>query len=406
MVGCQGAAGVRIGMVLDKTFPPDSRVEREASALIKAGHEVFLFSLNFFSLQKFEDINGIKVLRYPLKKKIFNKLYPLAYTFPLYHLLLKNKLIHFINYTAPDIIHIHDIEIAGLVFQLNKRWNLPVVLDLHENKPEIMKDYSHINDTFVGKLLIDFNKWKTKQNEFISLADKVIVQTPEAKNDIIADIGTEANKIGIVPNTIQLEVFNQYPISQNILNKYQNSFTLVYIGVTAVRRGVDTIIESAYSLKDHISNLKVILVGVSRDDMLLKKNVRSMKMENIVEFTGWQDTNLLRSYIEASDICLSPLKHNIHHDTTYANKLFQYMACGKPQIVSDCSAQANLINELKCGLVHKADDADDLSKQILKLYNDSNLREQLGNNGRLAVQKKYNWENTNQELLKIYSELT
>jgi hypothetical protein len=34
---------MRIGMILDTPFPPDSRVENEAVSLIKADHEVFLF---------------------------------------------------------------------------------------------------------------------------------------------------------------------------------------------------------------------------------------------------------------------------------------------------------------------------------------------------------------------------
>ncbi|WBX68148.1 hypothetical protein PG910_08500 [Tenacibaculum dicentrarchi] len=44
--------GKRIGMILDKTFPPDPRVENEAIELLKQGHQVFLFCLTYGNQKK------------------------------------------------------------------------------------------------------------------------------------------------------------------------------------------------------------------------------------------------------------------------------------------------------------------------------------------------------------------
>ena len=38
---------MKIGMILDAPFPIDPRVSNEASALISAGHEVYLFCLSY-----------------------------------------------------------------------------------------------------------------------------------------------------------------------------------------------------------------------------------------------------------------------------------------------------------------------------------------------------------------------
>ena len=46
--------------------------------------------------------------------------------------------------------------------KINKKLNLPIVLDLHENRPEIMKFYHHLQK-FPGKQLISTSKWKQKQ---------------------------------------------------------------------------------------------------------------------------------------------------------------------------------------------------------------------------------------------------
>ena len=53
---------MKIGMILDAPFPTDPRVSNEASTLINAGHEVFLFCISFKKDFKRNDIlNSIKV---------------------------------------------------------------------------------------------------------------------------------------------------------------------------------------------------------------------------------------------------------------------------------------------------------------------------------------------------------
>ena len=61
---------MRIGMILDKTFPPDPRVANEAVSLIEKGHEVFLFCLKYNDEPEIEIIKGIQVRRYKSNKLI------------------------------------------------------------------------------------------------------------------------------------------------------------------------------------------------------------------------------------------------------------------------------------------------------------------------------------------------
>ena len=126
--------------------------------------------------------------------------------------------------------------------------------------------------------------------------------------------------------------------------------------------------------------------------------------ENVV-FEGWQNVTLFPSFIKASEVCISPLIRNRHHDTTYANKLFQYMSIGKPVVVSDCVAQKNLVNETNCGLIHKAGDEKELAEKSIELYKNPELRKQMGANGKRAVLEKYNWENTSKNLIKLYEKI-
>ncbi|MCB0471539.1 MAG: glycosyltransferase, partial [Flavobacteriaceae bacterium] len=134
---------MRIGMILDKTFPPDPRVENEAISLVENGFDVFLFCLKYDDKEPDREvIHGIQVRRY-LSNTLEYKLAALAYTLPLYSIMMAKKIGDFLRVNQIDIIHIHDIRIAGAVFKEDKKLELPIVLDLHDNMPEIMKQYPH-----------------------------------------------------------------------------------------------------------------------------------------------------------------------------------------------------------------------------------------------------------------------
>ncbi|MEJ2006049.1 MAG: glycosyltransferase family 4 protein, partial [Cyclobacteriaceae bacterium] len=199
---------MRIGMVLDNTFPPDSRVENEAVSLTQAGHEVFLFCLRRKNEPEREDINGIKVIRYGTNTLEY-KLSALAYTIPLYHFLMGNKIRKFINDANPDVLHVHDIAIARAAFEKASKFDIDVVLDLHENRPVIMKEYVHLKK-WPGKQLISPSVWDRFQGEFSRRARHLIVVTEEAADDLSQTYSIPRNKITVVPNTVSLNLYMEY----------------------------------------------------------------------------------------------------------------------------------------------------------------------------------------------------
>ncbi len=396
---------MRIGMILDKTFPPDPRVENEAVSLIKSGHEVFLFCLKYSDSEKDEIISKIKVKRYKSNKLTY-KLSALAYTFPFYSKIMAKKIEDFLTRNQIQAIHIHDIQIAEAVVKANKTKKLPVVLDLHENRPEIMRHYPHLQ-RFPGKYLISVNRWKQKERLFIKNASNVLVVTQEAKKAITDTVEIAPEKICVVPNTVRKSFYQKTTIKPEITKKLKNNFILLYIGDTGLRRGLLTAIDGIAILKDKIKNIKLVIVGSNAsDDVILKNRVAELKISDFVVFEGWQNETTFQSYIAASHICISPLHKNKHHNTTYANKVFQYMSLGKPLLVSDATAQKNIVQKANAGLVHTAEDCLDFSEKVIALYKNPQLAAQLGAHGRAFVTHEFYWEKTSKKLIDLYSNLS
>ena len=124
-----------------------------------------------------------------------------------------------------------------------------------------------------------------------------------------------------------------------------------------------------------------------------------------VSFEGWQDVSLFPSYISVASVCVSPIHRNLHHDTTFANKIFQYMAMGKPLVVSDCPPQVRVVEEAQCGLVHEGGNAEGLASQIIAIFEEPSQAMGMGENGKTAVLDKYNWPKTSAGLIDYYEGL-
>ena len=390
----------RIGMILDKAFPPDPRVENEARVLLDDGHEVYLFCLDIDGKTNEENVNGIQVKRYGSSNFEY-KMSALAYSVPVYSWLLRGRIEEFLRKFQIEVIHVHDMVVAETVNQANQSLKLPLVLDLHENRPEIMSFYPHLQ-RFPGKYLVSIEKWKRKELELINKADRTVVVTEEAKNDLIERTGIESERILIMPNTVSSEFYRNFELNEEIVERYRQKFVLLYIGDTGLRRGLLTAIEGLSLLAGRIPELTLVIVGSNSTDKVLVDRAKQLGVEDRIDFEGWKEENLFASYILASSVCISPLHKNKHHDTTLANKLFQYMGFSRPILASDVLAQEHIIENSKSGLVHRAEDADDFANKCSTLYEDKELRSTLGENGRRFLETDFSLEKVSQSLRSYY----
>lgn len=396
---------MKIGMILDKPFPPDPRVENEALTLIDSGFDVFLFCISYQKEKAKETYKGIQVRRYS-SGRIEYKLSALAYTLPFYRMSLSKKIRNFIDLNQIDVLHIHDMVAGDAALYANKGFNLPVVLDLHENRPQIMKYYPHLNK-FPGKLLISPNRWARKEGELVKKVTKTIVVTNESKMELIQRLGISDERIVVVPNTVKKSFFQDYKLNDSIVKKYKDAYVILYLGDTGLRRGLLSVVEAVANIVngEHLEKkLKLVIVGSNSSDHILKNKVKELGIQDIVDFEGWQEPTSFQSYLKMANIGVSPLHRNPHHDTTYANKLFQYMSFAVPVLASDAKAQKHLIEESNSGLIHKEKDVKDIETKILRLYNDDEFACELGRNGKRFIEDKFSWEMVSSELKNLYLE--
>ena len=389
---------MRIVMVMDDPFPPDLRVEREALALLAAGHEVTI--ITFMQTNRgldSADHKGIEVITLPLSR-FWYKMSALAYSVPYYHLHLSQRLSEVLNGRKVDVLHIHDLRVARAAFQARPR-GCKVVLDLHENRPEIMRFYKHVR-SLRGRLTIFPNVWARFERRYIRASDATIVVTREAEEwyrerDILPRKG-----FWVVPN-YSARGFNPNPNPKSLDGGRLN---MLYIGDTGERRGL---VVALQALRSHAFDRDVMLhvLGESTFQPRIREMVREWGLEDKVTLHGWVDPSTFDQYLSTGHVGICPIQRNPHHDTTYANKVFQYMAYGMPILVSDCPAQAAVAEEHGCGVSHRADSPEDFAAAFEHIISDTDRFRAMSEAGLRATREACNWEVVADRLAGNYASL-
>jgi len=389
-------------------FPPDIRVEKEARTLLQAGHQVFLLCENRKDGLSEETVDGIKVLRIKTSPPGFWRRLWNASCCRIYSPLWRKSLARIVEQEKIEALHIHDLPMVKTGLSVALGFGIPLVADMHENYP-IYVQVSRNNRNLRNRLLITIVDpvwvWKLLERHCLKRADRVIAVSDESREHFVQDCGVPSDKVTVVMNAEDPEDFCSIPIKDSIVKKYQSCFTISYIGGFSHHRGIQTAIAAMPEIVQEIPNARLLLVGSGTYENALRPLAQEKEVAQAVEFTGHQPFSLVPSYVAASQVCLIPYIFSAQTDASSPHKLFQYMAMGKPVIVSSMKSLGRVISETGAGLVYTAGDADSLAEAVIKLHRNSELAHGMGEAGRKAVREKYNWSAEGRKLVNIYQNL-
>lgn len=394
---------MRIGIIRDSYFTTEPRGLNIARILINAGFEVYVLCNG--DKKDVETIDNITLDRFYLNKNIKKKLYALVEVLPIYKYLWAKKIVKFIKKYNIEILQVHDLYMLGPALIANKKFKLPIVANFHENYSVAIQSYNWTK-SILGKIVLFLSRWSEKETRYLPYIDRLILLSESFKQELLKKYSfLKSEYIVVYPNVPDINEFNSYTIKQNVIEK-NNFFDIFYFGVIAERRGIFTALEA---LKLIIKNIpaRFILIGPvdTPDKKWFNKYLCDNTLKNRVIHYDWKDISELPSYLNIADVCISPILKNDQHDSGVANKIFQYMLYGKPLIVSDSTEQKRIVEEERCGLIHRSNDIQDLSEKIEILYHRENLRQRMGNRGRRAVLNKYHTQIQSKSIIDMYNKL-
>ena len=383
---------MKILMVLENEFPPDTRVENEIQTLSNAGHEIHLACLTFQNKKEFEQKENYLIHRKKISDFTF-KTSVGCLKFPFYFNFWRKYLIELFRKYSFEAIHIHDLQLGFVGLEIKKKFNIPLTMDLHENFPALLEKAVHTN-TFLGKILFSSRQWRKYEKDVLQKTDKIITVVEEMKERLVS-IGIDKNKIFIVSNTLKISSFplpDKKPDSE--------FFTLFYAGGLNYHRGLQVVIKALKTITSQIPEARLWIVGKGSFLKELERLVTDLDLSYYTKFWGWKNLNEIADLLMQSDIALIPHLKYEHTDSTIPHKLFQYMFAEKPIVASNCKPLQRILEETGTGLVYE--NIDQLINIISKLFFDKEAYKSFALNGKMSILEKYNWQKSGKILIDLY----
>ncbi len=376
--------------IWDADYPWDVRVEKVCDSLAKK-HVTHLVCRNSKRRPSYEQTNHFHIHRLPALSQWWGKLnhfigFP-AFCNPLwiYHIWRT------VRKVKADVIIVRDLPLALTAIGSGRLLGIPVVIDMAENYPAMIRDLWE-RDGFSVLNLVVRNPHIIRLVEYLSLrwCDHIVVVVEESRDRLLSD-GVPTGKISLVRNTPTSARWEEVPSSHDgVVTRDLNSLVLVYLGLLEWPRGIETAIRAMPIIRERIPCVRLLIVGTGRHENDFKRLVAELHLLEHVTFLGWLDyVSAIRVILE-SDIGLVPHHATESWNTTVPNKLFDYMSMGKPVIVSNAKPTERIVEEERCGLVFQDRDFNEFARAIFKLEQAS-TREEMGRNGKAAIAERYNW---------------
>jgi glycosyltransferase involved in cell wall biosynthesis len=378
------------------------RLEKIARTLQRGGHEAVLVCNDYGEAPRGVDRMGempVRRIRPTFGSVLLNRIVK----FPLFcNPLWVTQLGAEVKRTRADVIQVIDIPLAPTALFIGHLFRIPVVLDMWENYPEALRIWAQTD--WVTRIFKNHNVARVVERYVIPRVDHILTVIEEQKERLVEE-GVPAERISVVTNGVDSDLFHTNGAGvTTALDGSPEEYKLLYVGGVTSERGLDDIIRALPLALPAAPHIRFYIVGRGTDEKRLRGIARDLGVEDSVRFLGWIPFREISSYIEKSDLCLVPHIYSAFINTTIPNKLFQYMAMGKPVLVSNAKPLARIVRESGCGLIFQSGDPADAARKILEMLRSSDAAG-MGRLGKRCAEERYTWERAAEVLLGVYAGL-
>jgi glycosyltransferase involved in cell wall biosynthesis len=279
--------------------------------------------------------------------------------------------------TSPPIFQ----AVSALVVATLKR--VPFVLEVRDLWPEFAIDMGVLRN----RLLISCSRWLERL--LYRQSHHIIVNSP-AYLTYLVQRGVPRAKITVVPNGVDPSLFDPNADGKEIRERWEFSseeFVVTYAGALGMANDIPTILHAAEQLRGH--RIKVLLAGGGKERERLECMASDLGLDNVL-FVGPIAKADIPQVLAASDACVATLMPIPMFSTTYPNKVFDYMAAGRPTILAIDGVIREVMEEAEGGICTPPGDSAALAEAVLHLASHRSLARQLGANARRHVTESFN----------------
>ena len=380
-------------LMLTWEYPPRvvggiSKVVHDLShRLISDGHEVTVVTYKDGELPYYEDDKGVQVYRvdnYMISPNNFiDWIMQLNFNMSAKASELINKFGKF------DVIHAHDWLVAYAAKQLKESYKIPIVATIHAT--EAGRNSGIHDDT---QRYINDTEWMLTYE-----ASEVIVNSNFMKNDLQRLFGLPYEKISVIPNGVNLNLFQNVDRDYEFRRNYamDNEKIILYVGRLVYEKGIQNLIGAMPKILAHYNDAKLVICGRGGMQEELQAEARSLGIENKVYFAGYCDANKVKKMYKAADVAVFPSTYE-----PFGIVAIESMLSGTPTVVSDVGGLNEIVSHGVDGMKSYAGNSNSIADSVLALLFDAKLCSDISSNAVKKVKELYNWNKIAQDTHNAY----
>jgi len=330
------------------------------------------------------DLDGIDVLRVWVKtapdKNYGNRLlFYLSYMVNAIFagLLLARGKYDFIYATSPPLF----VGGAALVLSYLKR--IPMFFEVRDLWPETAVAIGELSNSLSISVA-------TRLEEVCYQKAIQIVVVTHGMGDRLIQRGISPEKLIIIPNGANIEMFSFKPIERDRLRTVlglEDKFIAIYAGIHGLAQGLDTIVQTAHILSE-MSNIHFLLIGEGPKKAEILTLVKSYDLHNLTMLPE-MPRELIPDYLSAADVALVPLRKTEIFKRTLPSKLFDAWACERPVILSIDGEARTIVETVNGGIFVPPEDPTKMAEALIHLMNSPAERQLMGEHGLVYTRQNH-----------------
>jgi glycosyltransferase involved in cell wall biosynthesis len=373
--------------------PLDRRVWQESCALRDAGYEVVVICPRMRGcLEPEEKLDGIQIHRHWISEEAggfvgFFREYAsalwgegrLAWKAWRRH---RFKVIHLCN--PPDLLFL-----IALPF---KFLGVRIIYDVHDLWPEMF-------EAKFGKRGLFYWIVRLAERLTYGCADIVLATNQSVRQVAIERGRKSADKVFVVRTAPKIAGLDGPPDPSLRKNR---RYLVGYVGVMGDADGVNYLIDAAAHLVHQIGrkDAHFLLMGTGPEHAGLIQQRDRLGLTDYVDMPGRVSNEYLFSALRTIDLGVSCDPVNSYNDHCTMNKVLEYMAFGKPQVMFDVKEGRASAGE--AAVYVAGNSAVKLAEAIHRVLGDDEARQKMGYLGAKRISTQLNWERSVEQLLRAY----
>jgi len=234
-------------------------------------------------------------------------------------------------------------------------------------------------------------------------ADRLLVNSP----GFIPHVRTVSGRTPVlIPNGADGLLFSPAQSGARVRARWNavDRFVVLYAGAHGTANSLETVLEAASVLRERASIL-FMFVGDGKEKAALEARARNAGLDN-VRFEAAQPKHLMPEIVAAADVCLATLRDIPLFRTTYPNKVFDYMAAGKPTVIAIDGVIRQVVEEAGGGVFVPPGDGGALAEAVSRLEADRDGCARMGANARAFVLQRFNRKDQAASFCELLTECT